>query len=94
MTNVHRPVFLSDGSNQRKTREYSGTGVGSEDEMSKESYSRLAGTIFLIVAVLHALRLAFHWQVVLPDCQAPVWISAVAMAVAAFLADEGFHAKS
>lgn len=62
--------------------------------MSKDIYSRLAGAIFLIVAIAHALRMAFHWQVVLAGWQAPMWISAVAVIVAAFLAYEGFHAKS
>jgi hypothetical protein len=32
--------------------------------MSKDAFSRLAGTIFLIVAVVHALRLVFKWQVI------------------------------
>ena len=66
----------------------------SEEEMSKDIYSRLAGAIFLIAAIVHASRMAFHWQVVIAGWQAPVWISAVAMVVAAFLAYEGFHAKS
>jgi hypothetical protein len=68
--------------------------VGSEEQVSIDFYSRLAGTIFLIVAVVHALRMAFHWQVLLAGWQAPMWISAVAIVVAAFLAYEGFHAKS
>jgi sterol desaturase/sphingolipid hydroxylase (fatty acid hydroxylase superfamily) len=68
--------------------------MGSEDKVSKDSYSRLAGAIFLIAAIVHASRMAFHWQVVLAGWQVPVWISVVAMVVAAFLAYEGFHAKS
>jgi sterol desaturase/sphingolipid hydroxylase (fatty acid hydroxylase superfamily) len=57
-------------------------------------YSWLAGAIFLIAAIVHASRTAFHWQVVLAGWRVPVWISAVAMVVAAFLAYEGVHAKS
>lgn len=59
--------------------------------MSKKSFSLLAGTIFLLVAVGHALRFAFHWQVVVAGWQVPMWISPVAFFIAAFLAYEGFR---
>jgi hypothetical protein len=51
----------------------------------------LAGAIFLVVAVAHALRLVFKWEVVIAGWQVPMWVSAVAFVVAAYLAYEGFQ---
>jgi hypothetical protein len=59
--------------------------------MSKNKYSQLAGTIFLIVAVAHAMRLIFKWEVVFGGWQVPMWLSAVALMIAAYLAYEGFR---
>jgi hypothetical protein len=57
--------------------------------VSKTSFSVQAGVIFLIVAVAHALRLVFKWAVVIAGWQLPMWVSAVALVVAAYLAYEG-----
>ncbi|MGA8224789.1 MAG: hypothetical protein WB780_24310 [Candidatus Acidiferrales bacterium] len=61
--------------------------------MNKNMFTMLAGAIFLIVAVAHALRLAFKLQVIVANWQVPMWISAVACVVAAYLAYEGFHVR-
>jgi hypothetical protein len=39
--------------------------------MSKDAFSRLAGAIFLTVAVVHALRLMLKWQVIVASPTAP-----------------------
>ena len=59
--------------------------------MSKNSFSLLAGAIFVVVAVGHALRFVFKWEVVVGGWQVPMWISAVAFAIAVYLAYEGFR---
>ncbi len=59
--------------------------------MSKNTFSLLASTIFLIVAVAHALRLVFKWQVIVAGWQVPMWLSAVAFVVAVYLAYEGLQ---
>jgi len=59
--------------------------------MGKDAFSRLAGAIFLIVAVVHALRLLFKWQVIVAGWQVPMWVSAVAFIIATYLAYEGFR---
>ena len=59
--------------------------------MSKNTFSLLAGAIFLIVAVAHALRLIFKWQVTVASWHVPMWISAVAVIIAAYLAYEGLR---
>jgi len=57
--------------------------------MSQKTFSRVAGLIFLLIAVMHALRLAFRWEVVLNGWSVPMWVSAVAIVIAAYLAFEG-----
>ncbi len=59
--------------------------------MSQRTFSLVAGLIFLLIAVMHALRLVFKWEAVLNGWPVPMWISAVALVIAAFLAYEGFR---
>jgi len=59
--------------------------------MSVKTFLRLSGVIFLLVAVVHLLRLVFKWEVILAGWPAPLWLSAIASVVAAALAYEGFR---
>lgn len=44
-------------------------------------FSKLAALVFLIVCVLHALRLAQHWEVVVNGAVIPMWVSWVGVVV-------------
>ena len=57
--------------------------------MSQKTFSLVAGLIVLLIAVMHVLRLAFTWEVVLNSWSVPMWVSVVAMVIAAYLAFEG-----
>ena len=57
--------------------------------MSQKTFSLAAGLIFLLIAVMHVLRLAFRWEVVLNGWSVPMWVSVVAIVIAAYLALEG-----
>jgi len=57
--------------------------------MSQKIFSLVAGLIFLLIAVMHVLRLAFTWEVVLNGWSVPMWVSVVAIVIAAYLAFEG-----
>jgi hypothetical protein len=59
--------------------------------MSKNTFSLLSGTIFVIVAVAHALRLVLKLPVIVASWQVPMWLSAVAFVIAAYLAYEGLR---
>jgi hypothetical protein len=59
--------------------------------LSKNTFPKLAAAIFLIVAVAHALRLTFKWEVVIADWHVPMWLSWFAFVIAAYLAYEGFR---
>jgi hypothetical protein len=57
--------------------------------MSERVFSLVAGLIFLVAAVMHILRLALKWQVVLNGQPLPMWVSSVAVLIAGYLAYEG-----
>jgi len=57
--------------------------------MNQKLFSLVAGLIFLVVAVLHTLRLVFSWHVTLVGWTVPIWVSWIALLVSGFLAYEG-----
>ncbi len=57
--------------------------------MSQKIFSLVAGLIFFLIAVMHGLRLALKWEVVLNGWSVPMWVSVVAIVTAACLAFEG-----
>jgi hypothetical protein len=57
--------------------------------MRQKTFSLVVGMIFLLIAIMHGLRLAFRWEVVLNGWSVPMWVSAVAVPIAAYLAFEG-----
>lgn len=59
--------------------------------MSLKIYLKTAGTIFLIIAVLHLMRLVLGWSAVMEGSSVPLWLSAVALGVAGYLGYEGFR---
>jgi hypothetical protein len=61
--------------------------------LSKNTFALVAGTVFLIVAVTHAMRLVFKWELIVAGWQVPMWVSAVAVIAAGYLAYEGFQVR-
>ncbi len=49
---------------------------------SSKLYLALSGTIFLLVAVLHWLRLVYQWPVVVGPWTVPLWLSYAGLPVA------------
>jgi uncharacterized membrane protein len=68
-------------------------GVQQEHVMSQKAFSLVAGLIFLLVAVAHLLRLLLRWSVILNGWTVPMWVSAIALVVAGFLAFEGLRRR-
>ena len=54
--------------------------------MNQKTFTRIAGLVFSLVAVLHALRLLLKWDAVIGGWTVPMWISWVALAVSGYLA--------
>ena len=59
--------------------------------MTPRTYSLIAGIIFSLVALLHALRLLRGWHVMVGSVAVPVWISWIGLAIAGYLAYQGFR---
>jgi len=59
--------------------------------MSKNNFVSIAAFIFLLVGILHALRLLNSWGVQMGNAVIPMWISWPALVVAAFLTWQGFR---
>jgi hypothetical protein len=62
--------------------------------MNDKLFHLIAGTIFALVALLQALRLYMGWTVVIGGWNAPLWISWIAVVVAAGLSYLAFTLKS
>ena len=62
--------------------------------MSTVNYSRLAGVVFAIVALLQLVRGVAGWPISIGDMVVPVWASYVACVVAFALAALGFTASN
>ena len=59
--------------------------------MGQRAYNAVTASLFLIVAVLHLLRIVFGWPAQIGGLQMPMWVSWVALVVTAALAYSGFR---
>ncbi len=48
----------------------------------QQAYFLVSGIVFGLVALLHALRLVFRWEVRLRSQEIPVWLSGVGLVAA------------
>ncbi len=62
--------------------------------MSAAGFSRLAGFVFAIVALLQLARAVAGWDIVIHGTSVPIIVSWIAAGVAAVLAWLGFTASS
>ena len=61
--------------------------------MNQKTFTLTAGTVFSLVALLHALRLLLGWDAVIGGWTVPMWFSWVALAFAGYLAFTAFKVK-
>jgi hypothetical protein len=59
--------------------------------MTHQTFSLNTAVIFLLITFLHAIRLLRGRQVTIKGAVVPIWISWIALAIAAYLAYEGFR---
>jgi hypothetical protein len=57
--------------------------------MSQKTFSLIATVIFLVVGLMHALRLFFGVHAELNDWVVPMWVSWVGLVIGLYLASEG-----
>ncbi|MEK7176672.1 MAG: hypothetical protein AAB719_00010 [Patescibacteria group bacterium] len=61
--------------------------------MDQKSYYYVTGTVFLIIAVLHFLRLIYGWPANIGTFVVPMWLSWAALVFAGYLAYQGLKIK-
>ena len=61
--------------------------------MKQNTFNTAAGTIFGLVAVVHAMRLLRGWPLLLGRWAAPMWASWVGLAVSGFLCWAAFSQR-
>ena len=59
--------------------------------MIQRTFSLVAATIFALIPLLHAARLLRGWQITIEGAVVPIWISWIGLAIAAYLAYQGFR---
>jgi hypothetical protein len=58
---------------------------------SERMLLHIVGFVFLIVALVHAARLVFGWNVTIGDLAIPLWLSWCGVALAGYLSYSCFH---
>lgn len=61
--------------------------------MRQKTFTRTAGVIFAVIAVLHLLRILLGWEAVIGGWHVPVWLSWLALALSGFLAYTAFKLR-
>jgi ATP/ADP translocase len=59
--------------------------------MNQQTYVRVSGAIFTVVALMHALRLVRKWDMVIGGWAAPTWLSVAGILIAGYLAFTAFR---
>lgn len=59
--------------------------------MTQRTFSLVTAALFVLIALLHAVRLVRGWQVTVEGTVVPLWISWIGLAIATYLAYEGFR---
>ena len=58
--------------------------------MNRKTYMMVTATLFLVVALMHLLRIIFGWSVEIGSLSIPFWVSWLGVLVAGALAYFGF----
>jgi len=58
--------------------------------LEEKKYLAVAATIFLVIALLHLLRLMLGWYVEIGGWSVPFWLSWTALIISGYLAYKGF----
>ncbi len=61
-----------------------------KDTMTHKNFLTTTGIIFLVIALIHLLRIIMGWDVVIGDLEVPMWISWIALLVTGYLGYQGF----
>lgn len=57
--------------------------------MNQKTFSLVTGTIFLVVGLLHVVRVISGWEAVIGGWQVPMWLSWVGVVAGLYLGFQG-----
>ena len=66
---------------------------GKTGRLNRKTYMMVTATLFLVVAIMHLLRIIFGWSVEIGGLSIPFWASWLGVLVAGALAYFGFTQK-
>jgi uncharacterized membrane protein YhaH (DUF805 family) len=66
---------------------------GKADRLNRNTYLTITATLFLVVAIVHLLRIILGWQVEIGGLSIPFWVSWLGVLVAGALGYLGFRQK-
>lgn len=61
--------------------------------MNQKTYVQVSGWIFVVIAIMHAMRIVLGWQVVVAGWDVPLLVSIAAAVVGGYLAYISFTLK-
>jgi len=67
--------------------------VGKSGRLNRKTYMMVTATLFLVMAIIHLLRIILGWQVEIGGLSIPFWVSWLGVLVAGALAYFGFTEK-
>ena len=59
--------------------------------MTQRTFSLIAAVVFSLIALGHAIRILLGWHVTVENIVVPFWISWIGLAIAGYLAHQGFR---
>ncbi len=59
--------------------------------MNQKKYFAVVSLIFLVIVVMHGLRVLNGWDAAIGGWSVPMWLSYVAIVLGAYLAWTGYH---
>ncbi len=59
--------------------------------MTQRTFSLVTAMLFLLIALLHAVRLLRGWQITIEGAVVPLWESWIGLAITGYLAWQGFR---
>ena len=67
--------------------------MGKSGRLNRKTYMMVTATLFLVMAIIHLLRIILGWQVEIGGLSIPFWVSWLGVLVAGALAYFGFTEK-
>ena len=60
-------------------------------QLKRKQLMQLNGTLFLVIALVHLLRILNEWNVVVAEVSVPQWLSYVVVLLTAYLCYENWN---